>query len=330
MPHQFGESSKANVSRLELSPLALSAESASVTKADSSAAIDTAIPVGQNIPSLSPMMVAGSGPLDPPFSLGPQMFPATFASYQGTMDGVGIDPLATRALVNDPTPLDSPRLVERLKRRGPLTTADDPAFAFERPMESISVALQACGPAGPVPPEGKIYPKTRGTASLSARDQFSQSVEKSVCLVEEFGPAVVGRPITRIDASPHALPAEDLITTTAIPPSTCRAAPRRFRLPLFQRPALLGALIDRLSTKRNLIHSWRAADRTLKGGDAPPIRHRLGDLDPSQIYEYLKSGGKSINAQSQSAKEMVRSPFFTPSLRHLSSRYTGIIYTDRV
>ena len=60
--------------------------------------------------------------------------------------------------------------------------------------------------------------------------------------------------------------------------------------------------------------------------DVPPVRRRLGDLDPSQMYEYLKSGGKSINTPPQSAREKGLGAHPSSLAWNLGSRFAGIVY----
>ena len=154
--------------------------------------------------------------------------------------------------------------------------------------------------------------------------------------IEEHISAFVKNPITvggetSVDG-PTTSAAEDLVTP-AVDDLTFASTVRlptpqfhtpRFSFPPFQRPTLLDTLIQRLQTKRVLVHTWRIADQYLEGQGALPTRHRLENLGPGQISEYIKSGGKSINASSHFMKEKVTIPF--PSFRNkLDLPYTGII-----
>lgn len=115
-------------------------------------------------------------------------------------------------------------------------------------------------------------------------------------LLQESIPPVVGSPTTHVDQMPNLLPAENSISTAALSPS------------VFLRPALLDTLIKRLQTKRVHLHGSRVAGKSSEGRDTPSTRYRLRDLDSSQIYEYLKSGGRSINAPSPPGIQRVSTP----------------------
>ena len=123
---------------------------------------------------------------------------------------------------------------------------------------------------------------------------------------------------------------EVLTATTTFPRHTHQTTTLQFSLSLFQRPTLLDTLVQRLQTKRALVYSWRIADQFSERRDTPPTRYRLKDLDSSQIYEYLKSGGKSNNALRQPAKEKVGTPLplFRRGLAYITQVLSTVTESD--
>ena len=211
------------------------------------------------------------------------------------------------------------------------------------------VVRQAGGPAEPCPdsvPQPTLQPAdqpTTETADESGIPVLEQLVAPAVedlvtSSVEECISALVKDPVTLADEPSSSFPpkgsvastAEGLATSTAddltfvstVPQPIQQAHTSRFRLPPFQHSTLLDTLIQRLRTKRVLVHTWSPADECPGSQGAPPIHHRVEDLNASQIFEYLKSGGKSINAPSRLVKEKVTIHFPLWKQPHL--RCTGV------
>ena len=215
-----------------------------------------------------------TNPPDVPSPFEPRTFPATPVPCQGTLDSVVAGSSKMRSPTLGPACLNSPEPTELLHRK-------------TCPLESAHAVRQAGGLTKPGPCEESNLPTVGGPV-----------VEGPVNPpAEEF----VHPPVERLV---HPI-SEVLIATTAFPRPTYHTTTRRFSLSLFQRPTLLDTLVQRLRTKRVLVHSWRIADQFSEWRDTPPARYRLKDLDSSQIYQYLKSGGKSVNALHQPAKEKV-------------------------
>ena len=161
-------------------------------------------------------------------------------------------------------------------------------------LESAHVIYQASGLAE-LDPREETIPLTIGGPAVE--DSVSPRVEEPVHTVVEHSKDLATPPVEQLI---HPV-SEVLTATTPFLPPIHQATIGRFSLSLFQRPTLLDALVRRLRKKHVIVHSWRIADQPSEWQGAPPTRSRLKDLDSSQIYEYLKSGGKSV----QPAKEKV-------------------------
>lgn len=188
---------------------------------------------------------------------------------------------------------------------------------------AIPIGPRGSAPVGPATPDQHTfvveYPPSASSQNklthiahqaggLAIENPGNPSVEEFVHpVVRESITPVVGGSTIYVDKPSNPLPSEDLISAMAVPRPTDQGAAHRFSLSLFQRPTFLDTLIQKLQTKRALVHSWRVADQSSKGRNTPPIRYRLEDLDASQIYECLRSGGKAVNVLPRlSMKEKVR------------------------
>jgi hypothetical protein len=213
------------------------------------------------------------------------------------------------------TPPDSPEPMEVSRHETPrISTSSevDVSGRLLRSSESLLDATrvsQASGLANPYP------------HSIPQPTPQTDEQQVSPTVGEPIAPAVE-HPVTPPIEESIPTDVEDTIATIPQPIQGIPAA--RFSLSPFQRPTLLDTLIQRLRTKRVLVHSWRA-DRCSIGQATPPTRHRRENLDPTQIFEYAKSGGKSINASSHLVKEKVavsspllqETPWLTVCRHHL-------------
>jgi hypothetical protein len=190
-----------------------------------------------------------------------------------------------------------------------VTSRDDlnPTLPHASPLPATSAAVTEIS-------DGHLESTNAAHQTIAVEDTVNPSFGESI------HPAVSGS-ITSTDEMPNPLPAEglvsplveqlvhsvsdDLVATGTVPRPAHQGAIRSFSVSLFQCPAVLDPLVQRLRTKRALVHSWVVADLSLKGHGIPPTRYRLEDLDPNEIYEYLKSGGRSVNISAQPIKNKV-------------------------
>lgn len=149
------------------------------------------------------------------------------------------------------------------------------------------------------------------TLSTAPRDDLSQVVhqengldlhEAAVCR-----PAVEGS-VNHPAQAPVRLVAEESNPPTTVICSTHQATTQRFSLSLFQRTTIFDTLIQRLQVRRISVPGWRVAGQPPPARGTAPARRRLRDLNASQIYECLKSGGKSVNALPRPVDEKVCTP----------------------
>lgn len=193
-------------------------------------------------------------------------------------------------------------------------------------LDRTRLGCQVVGLAEQYPrPIPQQIPQTVDTPTTLTAGEPISSVTNGVTQHDgEHVHPVAGDTITPVTETSDPTPAEDLavrsveelgfpvikglITAPNIPRPPQHPPSRRFFLSSFQRPTLLDALVRRLQKKRALLHSWRAGDQCPGEQGAPPIRPILETLTPSQIFEYIKSGGKSISAPPDLAKDKVKFP----------------------
>ena len=177
------------------------------------------------------------------------------------------------------------------------------------------------------PAEQSIPPAIEELVSPAAEDPVNSAVEESI-------PPVAEDQITLADGASDLVLAEGQIASVVgdpaagdssyaaskdliVAPSNLRPIQQtstpRFFLSRLQCPTILNTLIQRLQAKRILVHTWRVSDQCSAGQGIPPTRHRLENLDSGQIFEYIKSGGKSINLQSHPAEEQVTNSLPPPA-----------------
>ena len=230
--------------------------------------------------------------------------------------------------VTSSTSLDSPESVAELRHGNPLVAAGSEEDISDYLLGAICVVHQAGGPADPYS-DSVPQPTSRAvkrSTTLPVRESVLSVLEQSISPViedpvtspvEQRTPAVfkdlstltdessAQRPTTSANGDLAISGADDLAAALTIPLPFRKSHTPRFFLPPFQRPTLLDMLIQRLQTKRVLVHTWRTADQCAAGQGAPPTRHRLENLDPDQIFEYIKSGGKSIDTPPHLEREKV-------------------------
>jgi len=181
--------------------------------------------------------------------------------------------------------------------------------------------------------EESIPPTVRGSVT-SAVDMVTQpqaikactlpDVEDTTILVTKVsGPVPAKGPAIPPHEESISPVVKDLITVPTLPQPHRHHPNQRFFLSPFQRPALLDTLVQRLQKKRNLVFSWRVTDQRLAEQGTLPARYRVEDLSPSQISEYIRSGGKSIDAPPDLTKDKVF--FFPPSGCGLAYCCAGVI-----
>ena len=168
-------------------------------------------------------------------------------------------------------------------------------------------------------------PQTIGRSTApTAGETISSIVDMIIPPLEEPVPVATGDTTTLVTEMSGPTPAEDpailsveilispVVEDPIAAPTIIRSLQHpptpRFFLSSFQRPALLNTLIQRLQKKRSLVHSWRSADEYQAEQGVPPTRPILENLSPSQIFEYIKSSGKSIDAKPDLMKDKVISP----------------------
>lgn len=166
-----------------------------------------------------------------------------------------------------------------------------------------------------------IQQPTPQTLDRSTTSTTEDSISSIALPIEERVPLVASdtiTPVTEVSGpTPAEYPAippiersispivEDLVAVPTTVQSLQHPPTPRFFLSSFQRPTLLSTLIQRLQKKRALVHSWRAADEYQAEQGVPPTRPILENLSPSQIFGYIESGGKSIDATPGLTKDKV-------------------------